>query len=75
MFFPPSFQLANVGHTRDAQLLMRLLRSGLLVACVVTLLVLLLVTPLTVGDIMASTMVFIPTGWGLLQVEKLSYHS
>ncbi len=64
-----------MGRTWDAQLLVRFLQSSLLAACAITLLVLLLVTSLTVGDIMASTLVFIPTGWGLLQVKKFPSHS
>jgi callose synthase len=52
----------------DFQLMFRLLKLLLFIGSIVTVVVLFTVLDLTVGDIFASLLVFMPTGWALLQV-------
>ena len=47
----------------------RLLKLFLFIGSVVTLGILFTVLNLTVGDIFASLLAFMPTGWALLQVQ------
>lgn len=55
----------------DFQLMFRLLKLFLFVGAVVTLGILFAFLSLTVGDIFASLLAFMPTGWALLQVSLL----
>lgn len=55
----------------DFQLMFRLLKLFLFVGAVVTLGILFAFLSLTVGDIFASLLAFMPTGWALLQVPLL----
>jgi len=52
----------------DFQLMFRLLKLLLFIGSRVTGVVLFTVLDLTVGDIFASLLAFMPTGWALLQV-------
>jgi callose synthase len=52
----------------DFQLMFRLLKLLLFIGSIVTVVVLFTVLDLTVGDIFASLLAFMPTGWALLQV-------
>lgn len=56
----------------DFQLMFRLLKLFLFIGFIVTLVVLFKFLSLTVGDIFASLLAFLPTGWALLQVT-ISY--
>lgn len=53
----------------DFQLMFRLLKLFLFIGFVVTLGILFAFLSLTVGDIFASLLAFMPTGWALLQVN------
>ena len=57
----------------DFQLMFRLLKLFLFVGFVVTLVILFQLLGLTVGDIFASLLAFMPTGWAILQVSKLKF--
>lgn len=52
----------------DFQLMFRLLKLFLFIGTIGTIVILFLLLHLTVGDIFASLLAFIPTGWALLQV-------
>ncbi|KAF6143679.1 hypothetical protein GIB67_021689 [Kingdonia uniflora] len=54
----------------DFQLLFRLLKLFLFIGAIVTLVILFTLLNLTVGDIFASLLAFIPTGWALLQISQ-----
>lgn len=54
----------------DFQLMFRLLKLFLFVGAVVTLGILFAFLSLTVGDIFASLLAFMPTGWALLQIAQ-----
>ncbi|KAK9149097.1 hypothetical protein Scep_007854 [Stephania cephalantha] len=54
----------------DFQLMFRLLKLFLFIGAVVTLVVLFTLLSMTVGDIFASLLAFIPTGWALLQISQ-----
>ncbi|KAK9102524.1 hypothetical protein Sjap_019778 [Stephania japonica] len=54
----------------DFQLMFRLLKLFLFTGAVVTLVVLFTLLNMTVGDIFASLLAFIPTGWALLQISQ-----
>ncbi|XP_062148060.1 callose synthase 5 isoform X3 [Alnus glutinosa] len=54
----------------DFQLMFRLLKLLLFIGSIVTVVVLFTVLDLTVGDIFASLLAFMPTGWALLQISQ-----
>ncbi|GMN30383.1 hypothetical protein TIFTF001_002769 [Ficus carica] len=54
----------------DFQLMFRLLKLFLFIGSIVTLGILFTVLNLTVGDIFASLLAFMPTGWALLQISQ-----
>jgi len=53
----------------DFQLMFRLLKASLFIGSV-SVIAILHVKNLTVGDLFASTLAFIPTGWALLQIAQ-----
>ena len=53
----------------DFQLMFRLLKLFLFIGSVGTLAILFTLLHLTVGDIFASFLAFVPTGWAILQVQ------
>ncbi|KAK4487267.1 hypothetical protein RD792_006131, partial [Penstemon davidsonii] len=54
----------------DFQLMFRLLKLSLFVGFVVILVIFIKVLELTTGDISASLLAFLPTGWALLQIAQ-----
>ncbi|KAI4364325.1 hypothetical protein MLD38_020433 [Melastoma candidum] len=54
----------------DFQLMFRLLKLFLFIGAIVTLGMLFAFLSLTVGDIFASLLAFLPTGWALLQISQ-----
>lgn len=54
----------------DFQLMFRLLKLFLFIGSVGTLAILFTLLHLTVGDIFASFLAFVPTGWAILQVTS-----
>ncbi|KAI3893658.1 hypothetical protein MKW92_030081 [Papaver armeniacum] len=54
----------------DFQLMFRLLKLFLFIGAIVTLGILFTLLNLTVGDIFASLLAFMPTGWALLQISQ-----
>lgn len=65
-------QIVSMGRKKfsaDFQLMFRLLKLFLFIGSVVTLGILFTVLNLTVGDIFASLLAFMPTGWAILQVH------
>ncbi|KAF8411696.1 hypothetical protein HHK36_004254 [Tetracentron sinense] len=54
----------------DFQLMFRLLKLFLFVGFIVTLVILFTFLNLTIGDIFASLLAFMPTGWALLQISQ-----
>ncbi|GAA0165996.1 hypothetical protein LIER_21259 [Lithospermum erythrorhizon] len=54
----------------DFQLMFRLLKLFLFIGIVATLVMLFVFLHLTVGDIFASLLAFLPTGWALLQIAQ-----
>ncbi|GLT53892.1 hypothetical protein SLA2020_271280 [Shorea laevis] len=54
----------------DFQLMFRLLKLVLFIGSIITVVVLFTVLHLTVGDICASLLAFMPTGWALLQISQ-----
>lgn len=64
-------QVVSMGRKKfsaDFQLMFRLLKLFLFVGSIGTLVTLFTLLHLTVSDIFASMLAFIPTGWALLQV-------
>lgn len=55
----------------DFQLMFRLLKLFLFIGFIVVLVIMFLFLNLTVGDIFASLLAFLPTGWALLQVPVI----
>lgn len=65
-------QIVSMGRKKfsaDFQLMFRLLKLFLFIGSIATLGILFTVLNLTVGDIFASLLAFMPTGWALLQVH------
>jgi len=60
--------LGRKKFSADFQLMFRILKLLLFIGTVITIVVLFVVLKLTVGDIFASLLAFLPTGWALLQV-------
>ncbi|KAF3440590.1 hypothetical protein FNV43_RR18874 [Rhamnella rubrinervis] len=54
----------------DFQLLFRLLKFFLFIGIIVTLVILFAFLSLTIGDIFASILAFMPTGWAILQISQ-----
>ncbi|KAJ7945245.1 Callose synthase [Quillaja saponaria] len=54
----------------DFQLMFRLLKLFLFIGSIVTLCLMFTLLNLTVGDIFASLLAFMPTGWALLQISQ-----
>ncbi|KAK9049637.1 hypothetical protein SSX86_031393 [Deinandra increscens subsp. villosa] len=54
----------------DFQLMFRLLKLFLFVGFIITLVILFQFLGLTVGDIFASLLAFLPTGWAILQIAQ-----
>ncbi|XP_072992005.1 callose synthase 5-like isoform X4 [Typha latifolia] len=66
-------KVVSMGRKRfsaDFQLMFRLLKLFLFIGSVGTLVVLFTLLNLTIGDIFASLLAFIPTGWALLQISQ-----
>ena len=55
------------------QLIVRLLQGVIFLAVLAGVTVAIVLTDLTVGDVFASSLAFIPTGWGLLSVRTFLY--
>ena len=67
-------QVVSLGRKKfsaDFQLMFRILKLFLFIGTVITIVVLFVVLKLTIGDIFASLLAFLPTGWALLQVYYL----
>ncbi|XP_057496432.1 callose synthase 5 [Actinidia eriantha] len=67
------FKIVSMGGKKfsaDFQLMFRLLKLFLFIGSVVILVLLFTFLNLTVGDIFASLLAFIPTGWALLQIAQ-----
>lgn len=65
-------QIVSMGRKKfsaDFQLMFRLLKLILFIGFIGTLVILFVFLSLTVGDIFASLLAFIPTGWALLGVH------
>ncbi|XP_054821590.1 callose synthase 5-like isoform X3 [Prosopis cineraria] len=56
----------------DFQLMFRLLKSFLFIGCIVGLALMFTLMNLTVGDIFASLLAFLPTGWALVMIAQAS---
>lgn len=54
----------------EYQLLFRLLKGGLFIAAITVLTVLFVVGNLSVGDLFASALAFLPSGWALVQIAQ-----
>ncbi|KAL5708603.1 Callose synthase 5 [Ranunculus cassubicifolius] len=54
----------------DFQLMFRLLKLSLFIGTIVTFVILFTLLSLTVGDIFASILAFMPTGWAILQIAQ-----
>ncbi|XP_016551204.2 callose synthase 5 [Capsicum annuum] len=66
-------KIVSLGRKRfsaDFQLMFRLLKLFLFIGFVVTLVILFRFLNLTVGDIFASLLAFLPTGWALLSIAQ-----
>ncbi|GJY68521.1 hypothetical protein Tco_0471503 [Tanacetum coccineum] len=69
----PALLIVSMGRKKfsaDFQLMFRLLKLFLFVGFVVTLVILFQLLGLTVGDIFASLLAFMPTGWAILQIAQ-----
>ncbi|KAJ4979632.1 hypothetical protein NE237_010412 [Protea cynaroides] len=67
------FKIVSMGRKKfsaDFQLMFRLLKLFLFIGSIVTLGILFTFLSLTVGDIFASLLAFMPTGWALLQISQ-----
>ncbi|KAK7858339.1 callose synthase 5 [Quercus suber] len=62
--------LGRKKFSADFQLMFRILKLLLFIGTVITIVVLFVVVKLTVGDIFASLLAFLPTGWALLQISQ-----
>ncbi|KAK9991306.1 hypothetical protein SO802_026291 [Lithocarpus litseifolius] len=62
--------LGRKKFSADFQLMFRILKLLLFIGTVITIVVLFVVLKLTVGDIFASLLAFLPTGWALLQISQ-----
>ena len=72
-FFPPSdLQIFTFSQKASAnfQLIVRLFQGILFLAVVAGVSVAVVLTRLTIGDVFASALAIIPTGWGLLSVSN-----
>ncbi|KAI8540658.1 hypothetical protein RHMOL_Rhmol08G0003600 [Rhododendron molle] len=68
-----NMQIVSMGRKKfsaDFQLMFRLLKLFLFIGSVVTLVILFTFLNLTVGDIFASLLAFMPTGWAFLQIAQ-----
>eukprot|EP01018_Ginkgo_biloba_P036440 Gb_08787 [translate_table: standard] len=68
-------KVVSIGRKKfsaDFQLMFRLLKVFLFVGSIATLVTLFSVLHLTVGDLFASIVAFMPTGWALLQIAQAS---
>ncbi|KAK4780315.1 hypothetical protein SAY87_016421 [Trapa incisa] len=66
-------KIASMGRKKfgaDFQLMFRLLKLFLFLGSVVSLCILFAFLSLTIGDIFASLLAFMPTGWALLQISQ-----
>lgn len=69
-------QIVSMGRKKfsaDFQLMFRLLKLILFIGFIGVLVILFVFLSLTVGDIFASLLAFIPTGWALLGVHFLCF--
>jgi len=65
-------QIVSMGRKQfsaDFQLMFRLVKLFLFMGAVVVLSLMFTLLSLTVGDIFASLLAFLPTGWALIQVR------
>jgi len=62
--------LGRKKFSADFQLMFRILKLFLFIGTVITIVVLFVVLKLTIGDIFASLLAFLPTGWALLQISQ-----
>uniref|UniRef100_A0A2N9IN91 1,3-beta-glucan synthase n=1 Tax=Fagus sylvatica TaxID=28930 RepID=A0A2N9IN91_FAGSY len=66
-------KVVSIGRKKfsaDFQLMFRILKLFLFIGSIITVVVLFTVLKLTVGDIFASLLAFLPTGWALLQISQ-----
>ncbi|KAB1210572.1 Callose synthase 5 [Morella rubra] len=66
-------KIVSMGRQRfsaDFQLMFRLLKLVLFVGSILTVVLLFAVLKFTIGDIFASLLAFLPTGWALLQISQ-----
>ncbi|KAG6551246.1 hypothetical protein Mapa_007172 [Marchantia paleacea] len=66
-------KIVSMGRRRfsaDFQLMFRLLKALLFIGFVTIVIVLFLFAKLSVGDLFASLLAFLPTGWGLLMIAQ-----
>lgn len=71
-------QMVSMGRRRfgtDFQLMFRILKALLFLGFVSVMTVLFVVCGLTISDIFAALLAFLPTGWGLLLVSSIYLHS
>merc|ERR1712071_505364 len=52
------------------QLVFRILKLGIFIGFIITLVLMFKLFELTIGDIFASLLAFMPTGWALLQISQ-----
>lgn len=68
-------QVFSVNHKSFAnfQMVVRLVQAAVFLGIIAGAVVALVLTKLTIGDIFASALSLIPTGWGLLSVSVFVY--
>ena len=71
MFFFCNVQVFSLNHKSFAnfQMVVRLVQAAVFLGIIAGAVVALVLTNLTIGDIFASALSLIPTGWGLLSVS------
>lgn len=74
---PVAVQIFTFSQKASAnfQLIVRLLQGIVFLAVVTGVSVAVVLTPLTIGDVFASALAIIPTGWGLLSVSIYIYNT
>ncbi|KAI9074792.1 hypothetical protein K1719_043216 [Acacia pycnantha] len=63
-------KLGKKKFSADFQLMFRLLKFSLFIGAIVILVLMFILMDLTVGDIFASLLAFMPTGWALVQIAQ-----
>ncbi|CAM8881816.1 unnamed protein product [Rhodiola kirilowii] len=70
MFILKVVSLGQKKFSADFQLMFRLLKLFLFIGTIVIIVMLFTLLSLTVGDIFASLLAFLPTGWAILQISQ-----